>query len=73
MYTHIIRDQEGGGVLDMLQKLTSIKHVSGLILEKTTFSALAVDHWQKLPQDIKDLSISNFPRKVKQYLLSKQI
>ena len=39
---------------------------------KTTFSALAVDYWQKLPQDLKDLSISNFPRKVKQYLLSKQ-
>ena len=38
-----------------------------------TFSALAVDYWQKLPQDLKDLSISNFPRKVKQYLLSKQI
>ena len=34
------------------------------------FSALAVDYWQKLPQDLKDLSISNFPRKVKQYLLS---
>ena len=39
---------------------------------KTTFSALAVDYWQKLPQDLKDLSISNFPRKVKKYLLSKQ-
>ena len=34
---------------------------------KTTFSALAVDHWQKLPQDLKDQSISNFPRKAKQY------
>ena len=38
-----------------------------------TLSAQAVDHWQKLPQDIKDLSLSTFPRKVKQCLLSKQI
>ena len=40
---------------------------------KTMFSAQVVDHRKKLPQDTKDLRLSTFPRKVKQYLLSKQI
>ena len=40
---------------------------------KTKLSALAADHWQKLPHDIKDLNLSIFPRKAKQYLLRKQI
>jgi len=36
---------------------------------KTTLPALAADYWQKLPHDIKDLNLSIFPRKAKQYLL----
>jgi len=40
---------------------------------KTTLSALAADHWQKLPHVIKDLNLSIFPRKAKQYLLRKQM
>ena len=39
---------------------------------KTTLSTLAVDHWQKLPHDIKELNLFIFPRKAKQYLLRKQ-
>ena len=61
MFTHT--------TLDMLQKATSIKHASGLILPgKRTLSALAADHWQKLPHDIKDLNFTIFPRRTKQYL-----
>jgi len=40
---------------------------------KTTLPALAADYWQKLPHDIKDLNLSIFPRKAKQYLLRKQM
>ena len=41
---------------------------------KTTLSTLAVDHWQKLPHDIKELNLFRiFPRKAKQYLLVKQL
>ena len=40
---------------------------------KTTLSVLAAHHWQKLPHDIKDLNLSIFPRKAKQYLLRKQM
>ena len=67
MFIHII--------LDLLQKLQNnfYKARFRTNIGKTTFSALAVNHWQKLPQDLKELSISNFPRKAKQYLLPKQI
>ena len=34
---------------------------------KITLSILAVDHWQKLPHDIKELNPFIFPRKAKQY------
>jgi len=52
----------------------SMKHASGLILEKQRCRpALAADYWQKLPHDIKDLNLSIFPRKSKQYLLRKQM
>ena len=40
---------------------------------KRTLSALAANHWEKLPHDIKDLNLSIFPRKAKQYLLRKQM
>ena len=39
---------------------------------KTALSALAADHWQKLPHVIKDINLSIFPRKAKQYLLRKK-
>ena len=39
----------------MFQKITSIKHVSGLILE-TMFSVQVVDHWQKLNHKISKIS-----------------
>ena len=41
---------------------------------KTTLLTLAVDHWQKLQHDIKELNLFIiFPRKAKQYLLRKQV
>jgi len=40
---------------------------------KTTLPALAAGYWQKLPHEIKDLNLSIFPRKAKQYLLWKQM
>ena len=40
---------------------------------KTTLSTLAVDHWEKLPHDIKELNPFILPRKAKQYLLRKQL
>ena len=52
MFTHT--------TLDMLQKATSIKHDSGLILEKQR-----CQHWQKLPHDIKELNLFIFSRKAK--------
>jgi len=39
---------------------------------KKTISALAVDCWRQLPTEMKNLSFFSFPKKVKQYLLSKQ-
>ena len=39
---------------------------------KKTISALAVDCWRQLPMEMKNLSFFSFPKKVKQYLLSKQ-
>ena len=39
---------------------------------KKTTSALAVDCWCHLPTEMKNLSNFFFPKKVKQYLLSKQ-
>ena len=36
---------------------------------KTTLSTLAVDHWEKLPHDIKEFNLF----KAKQYLLRKQL
>ena len=40
---------------------------------KTTLLTLAVDHWQKLQHDIKELNLFIFSRKAKQYLLRKQV
>ena len=42
-------------------------------IRKTTLSAPAANHWQKLPHDIKDLNLSILSRKAKQYLLRKQM
>ena len=39
---------------------------------KKTISALADDCWRQLPTETKNLSFFSFPKKVKQYLLSKQ-
>ena len=39
---------------------------------KKTTSALAVDCWHQLPSEMKNLSNFDFPKKVKQCLLSKQ-
>ena len=61
-------------ILDMLHKNDNFyKERFRTNIGKTMFSAQVVDHWQKLPQDIKDLRLPTFPRKGKQYLLSKQI
>ena len=73
-YFRYASDVHTDTTLDMLQKVTAIKHASGLILPgKRTLSALAADHWQKLPHDIKDLNFSIFLRRAKQYLLRKQM
>ena len=60
-------------ILDMLQKAISIKHVSGLILEKQRCRLWQLIKWQKLPHDIKELNPFIFPQKTKQYLLRKQL